>query len=400
MNRMSITTLVLGFLGATFLVPTAAEAIPAFARQYKISCTTCHEPFPRLKEFGEEFAANGFTIPEQEKDRDFVSAGDDLLRLNRDFPLAVRFDAFSLFESDSPVGSDLQSPWGLKLLSGGNLSRNVGYYFYFFMDERGEVAGVEDAYVHFNNIGGRPFDIMVGQFQTSDPLMKRELRLTYEDYHIYKTKVGDSHTDLTYDRGVMMTYDIEKTGTGLVALVCNGNGKPEAYQENGGAKKYDTDKYKNFAFRVAQDLGGNLGAGYYFYYGKEAGLETGGDGTFRDNEIVYHGPDLVLGNGVFDLTLQYLFRSDTNPSFVAAPRDVDTEGVVAELVISPRKDRSRYHFTLLYNQVDSDWNQHDYETMTVGATYLVSRNLRLTAEFTSDIQEETQRGVLGLVSAF
>ena len=107
----------------------------------------------------------------------------------------------------------------------------MGYYFYFYMDERGEVAGVEDAYIHFNNIGGVPFDIMVGQFQTSDPLMKRELRLTYEDYNIYGTAIGQSAIKLTYDRGVMLTYDIESTGTGLVGLVVNGNGKPDADAE-------------------------------------------------------------------------------------------------------------------------------------------------------------------------
>ena len=34
---------------AALLAPLDAEAIPAFARKYKVSCTTCHAPFPRLK---------------------------------------------------------------------------------------------------------------------------------------------------------------------------------------------------------------------------------------------------------------------------------------------------------------------------------------------------------------
>ncbi len=97
-------------ISTALLVPTTADAIPAFARTHKLSCTTCHAPFPRLKPFGEEFAANGFTIPEQEKERDFVSAGDDLLKLNKTLPLAVRFDAYALFDSDSDITSDLQAP--------------------------------------------------------------------------------------------------------------------------------------------------------------------------------------------------------------------------------------------------------------------------------------------------
>lgn len=31
-----------------------------------------------------------------------------------------------------------------------------------------------------------------------------ELRLTYEDYNIYKTSIGQSMTNLTYDRGVVV----------------------------------------------------------------------------------------------------------------------------------------------------------------------------------------------------
>ena len=70
-----------------------------------------------------------------------------------------------------------------KLLSGGALTKNVAYYFYFFFSERGEVAGVEDAFLMFNNVGNSELDIYAGQFQVSDPLFKRELRLFYQDYH-------------------------------------------------------------------------------------------------------------------------------------------------------------------------------------------------------------------------
>ncbi len=387
-NLFAISLLVV--VVATTLMPTAAEAIPAFARTHKLSCTTCHAPFPRLKDFGNEFAANGFTIPEQEKERDFISAGDDLMKLNKTFPLAVRFDAYALFDSDTEITSDLAAPWALKLLSGGTLAKDIGYYFYFFMDERGEVAGVEDAYVHFNNIGGKQFDVMVGQFQTSDPLMKRELRLTYDDYQLYRTKIGDSSNDLTYDRGVMVTYDFESTGTGLVGLVVNGNGKPDA----GENRKYDNDKYKNYGFRAIQRVADPMNVGYYFYVGKEMG-DTG-----FANEVTYHGPDFTLGNGMFDLTFQYLFRKDTDPNFTGIDVDVETQGLVAELVIAPQRDRSRNYFTLLYNQIDSDWDQHDYETFTAGATHLMARNVRLTLEYTRNVELETNRGVIGLVTAF
>ena len=59
MNRKNFTfALLLLVLLAVGSIPRQAEAIPAFARQHKISCTTCHAPFPRLKDFGEEFAGS------------------------------------------------------------------------------------------------------------------------------------------------------------------------------------------------------------------------------------------------------------------------------------------------------------------------------------------------------
>ena len=81
-------------------------AIPAFARRYKISCSTCHAPFPKLKPYGEDFAGDGMILKEEEKARDYVSAGDDLLWLNRDFPVAARFEVFGVHESDNDIKND------------------------------------------------------------------------------------------------------------------------------------------------------------------------------------------------------------------------------------------------------------------------------------------------------
>ena len=109
------------FLLTNLFIIDDAEAIPAFARRYKISCSTCHAPFPKLKPYGDDFAGAGFILQEEEKERDYVTAGDDLLWLNKEFPVAARFEAYGLYESDSKTENDLQTPYGLKLLSGGTL---------------------------------------------------------------------------------------------------------------------------------------------------------------------------------------------------------------------------------------------------------------------------------------
>jgi len=391
---LALALAVMAFATITLLRPPGAEAIPAFARRYKISCSTCHAPFPKLKDFGDEFAGNGFYIPEEEKERDYVTAGDDMLWLPRTFPLSIRFDAYGVYREGADTDTDFQIPWGMKIMSGGSVYKNIGYYFYFYMSERGEVAGIEDAYVHFNDIGGAPFDIMLGQFQTSDPLMKRELRLTYEDYVIYKVSVGYSAINLTYDRGFMLTYGIDRTGTDLVGMLVNGNGKPEADEETG---HFDNDRYKNGGLRVFQSITDYGGAGAFFYYGKEGVEMEGRTGT---NEVTYWGVDCNVAGGPFEFTLQYLNRKDTSPLVQEDVTDISTDGFVAELVCARDRMKSRHYLVLLYNGVDSQLNKLDYETLTASYTYLLARNIRLMAEWTNSFTTHQNRVVLGVVTGF
>lgn len=49
--------------GVSFFLPTKSYAIPAFARKYQTSCTTCHLDFPKLNDFGKAFKDAGFKFP-------------------------------------------------------------------------------------------------------------------------------------------------------------------------------------------------------------------------------------------------------------------------------------------------------------------------------------------------
>jgi hypothetical protein len=44
-----------------------AHAIPAFARQYNTSCSTCHIDFPKLNDFGKAFKDAGFKFPKDDE---------------------------------------------------------------------------------------------------------------------------------------------------------------------------------------------------------------------------------------------------------------------------------------------------------------------------------------------
>lgn len=374
---------------ATLAAPSPADAIPAFARKYRMSCTTCHAPIPRLKAYGNDFAGNGFVLADQDASRYFVETGDKDLDLIRELPLAIRFEGFIKHETASRKELDFTAPYNLKLLSGGSLTRNVAYYFYFFFSERGEVAGVEDAFLMFNNVGNSELDVYVGQFQVSDPLFKRELRLFYQDYQVYRLKIGDSRIDLAYDRGLMLTYGLP-SGTEFVAEILNGNGIGAA-DEN---RTYDDDKYKTFFGRVSQDLGPNLRLGGCGYYGKE-----GADN--QTNELWMLGLDGTVGNDRIELNAQYLERRDDNPWFAAVkPDEVKSRGLMAEVIIMPDGERSRLYVGGLFNWINSSVNDYDYQRATGHIGYLLRTNIRLIAENTYDFENEENQFVVGFVSAF
>ena len=385
--RKSILWLIALALAIACVLETG-RAIPAFARKYNMSCTTCHSPFPRMKPFGADFAGNGFQLEGQEPSRYFVDTGDDLLNLLRDFPVAVRLEGYMRYNYKSEGKTDFQTPYVVKLLSGGNVTKDISYYFYFFFGERGEVAGLEDAFLYFNNLFGSELDIQFGQFQVSDPLFKRELRLTFEDYQIYGATPGLSSASLTYDRGIIFSHGLF-AGNGIVLEVLNGNGIGPADAN----RAFDNDANKNFMGRISQEIGSAFRLGAFGYYGKE---EQSG---FR-NFTRMIGPDLSVSYDQFEVNAQAAWRYDDNPFFVSTTGRRETRGGFGEIIVTPEGDKSRVYGVLLYNIVRSDVSSLDYQSVSGHIGYLLRRNVRLTAEYSYNIDLEAHGITAGFVMAF
>ncbi len=385
MNNICLKILAVVLL---IIVYSDAQSIPAFARKYNMSCKVCHAPFPKMKPYGEDFAANGFQLPGKEPPRFEKKTGDDLLLLMRELPLALRFELFGQYENGRNVNEDFRTPYALKIMSGGNIFKDVSYYIYFFLSERGEVAGIEDAFVSFNNLFSDKvdLDLTIGQYQVSDPLFKRELRLEQEDYQIYRVRPGKSFVNLTYDRGLMLAYGAP-TKTDIVAEIVNGNGISTT-------DVFDIDKYKNFMLRASQEITPIFRLGTFGYYGKEKPDSAA-------NELFMLGADFTLGNDKFELNAQYVYREDSNPNMLTSGQNRSvTQGGFAELIISPKGDDSRLIGTLLYNKVDSDFDELDYNSYTAGLNYLLARNLRIIGEYTYVSEAKRSEVTFGIITAF
>ena len=424
MRRLTSIAVPLLFSVAVSFIPSHAamageprHRIPAFARKYRVSCVTCHAPVPRLNAVGEAFAANGFQFATNEAPRDTIATGDPLLRLQNNLPLAIRYDAYMTAISkrlNGQVVVDQQLPWVMKLLSGGPIADKISYYAYFLLTERGEVAGLEDAYVQFTDVGGSGVSVIAGQFQVSDPLFKRELRLEYEDYQPYRMRVGASPVDLTYDRGVMALWS-PWDGTDLALEVVSGQGLTPGNE----ARQYDRDNSKNFALRVSQDIG-PLRLGAFGYYGEERAAGS--------NRVRVLGPDATLplaSKG--ELNVQLLRRWDADPFLgtctLAAPCPggetspfaTTVDAAFVEAIVWPRGPGGRWFVSALFNAIDADRPivslrlgeqsgppgfLERYTAGGIGLHYLLRRNARLLGEGSWDFGRDQARLTTGLSVAF
>ncbi|KKL90768.1 hypothetical protein LCGC14_1901400, partial [marine sediment metagenome] len=154
-------------IGLAALIPaTTASAIPAFARKYKTSCSTCHEAFPRLNAVGEAFRLGGYRFADDElyvKDEK-LELGDEAYKKvwpqaiwPTDIPwlppLAIVFDSKFLMNTNGQgdARSEFLFPNTAKLIGAGSMGDNMSFYF-----ELGFARGVEggEGAHHSESAGG------------------------------------------------------------------------------------------------------------------------------------------------------------------------------------------------------------------------------------------------------
>jgi hypothetical protein len=399
MLKKVIPIIILLSLVADF-IPKPAEALPLFARKYKMSCVMCHTGFPQLNSFGQSFASNGYQMPEEDPKDHVEQIEENKLLLHQYFPFAIRVDSFYRLRNDSSVQFDQETPASVKLLTSGMLKKDITYYFYFFFDERGGVTGIEDAFLIFNDIiDGENLDVRFGQFQITDSIFPREQRLTFQDFSYFTTRVSDSGFRLVYDRASEINYNFNATediGIGLLGGVANGNGIGTA----NNSRNFDSDNFKNFYGRVNISYG-NQGIGLYAYHGKEKNSSEVKNNFFRV------GPD-------FNFTLfedwnlwgSYLYGEDDNGLFqTAGSGKIKSWGGFTGVTHILNDD---WMLSLLHNYVDVDRKPNlNVNVITANLSYYLMRNLKFMFEVTGDIQntsanhtKKTHTGVFGVVFAY
>jgi hypothetical protein len=212
--NLGVIALVACTVGFLWFLATAqkAEAIPAFARKYQTSCTTCHNDFPELNDFGEAFKKAGFRFPKD--DELFVKQPPVLLgaaaqkevfpeavypgQIPGFLPLGFRYSGFAAYNSRQPSAlgflprTDLFMPNTFTVIAAGAFGPSLSFWIDDDISAGGSGAdgGLGDGYIKFNNLGhyiGLPKDalnVRFGQFELDLPFTQaRTINLT--DYDVY-----------------------------------------------------------------------------------------------------------------------------------------------------------------------------------------------------------------------
>ena len=177
MTPSRVRPLVLGFIGLLVLaIPRPAKAIPAFARKYGTTCTTCHTVYPKLNPFGEAFRRNGFRFPGTDSDmvkQGTVALGADAYKkmfpdavwpgtLPASVPLSVGFNGQIVFHPDTGSGGGLADNGAAvnaddlieegHLWAGGSFDDGITYFSELTASADG--IEIERAVVSFNDLIG------------------------------------------------------------------------------------------------------------------------------------------------------------------------------------------------------------------------------------------------------
>jgi hypothetical protein len=222
-------------LGAAVLLAVlsserSAQAIPAFAREYNVPCSTCHTLVTRRNEFGDAFRRNGYHWPlGDEADRNARSMpptemkgqalGTGLLPVRAPIAVVTTFSGSWTDNRQDQNKTAVGTP-SLNLVFGGPLSKKVG----FFGAWAGGTAPSELAFTWSRVIKNNPaLNFRFGLFEQSTTLFKNNESLlggyvlgtsSVSGYQLSMGRIGGEATGILRDRTAWAAGIVSDNGAG------------------------------------------------------------------------------------------------------------------------------------------------------------------------------------------
>jgi hypothetical protein len=350
--RSALFSLVL--LLAIFLLDCRpAAAIPMFARKYGMPCSSCHEAWPKLSPFGQQFKDNGYQMG-NERDA-------PIYQNPAYWPVAFRItpnwhleENHHLPVDDGAGGTTYANVHtqgfdfgGLDILTAGTLAKNISFLLVPSSDELGAFH-FESVNIRFDNMFNSPWvNFKVGKFELDNLLSeKRILGLSanggfYQNYHfqpyvapgtpsgLYTFGLGDNQLGMEW-----MGHSRDDRTRLSVSLLSPTDGNPDFQSGVGGAagNTYDVYLAGSRAFEVGslglQRVGGFAYFGHAPTYAKYTSGGTPVNGTGAGNEPYYRAGFIGMWYlHRLDFTTMYFYGHDSAFLGTNTPANLGTAGL-------------------------------------------------------------------------
>jgi hypothetical protein len=309
----------------------SASALPAFARKYGMPCSACHEVWPKLSPFGQQFKDNGYQMMNDRDAPIFQQPGY--------WPVTFRITPIWHRESTNhvavdnpagPVGSQMETQittdgfdWtGLDFHAAGTLAKNISFYVLPSSDNTGAFH-FESLWARFDNLLGSSWlNVKFGKFELDNLLSeKRILTLStnggfYQNYHFqpltensgfFHFGIGDNQ-----DGVELMGHSKDDRTRYSVSVLSSNDGQPGLPTSRG----YNTFVTASQAFQVGtlglQRVGafGYFGQAPTYFHFTQAG--AGVPGTGVGNKSFYRAGLIGMWYAnKLDITTMYFHGSDS-----------------------------------------------------------------------------------------
>jgi hypothetical protein len=299
--------IVLGAL-AVLAAPGPAEAIPAFARRYKVECHFCHEGFPKLNTIGQRFRERGLRM---EREDDFDAGG-----WIRSIPVTLRGWATHSFR-EAADDSDYAL---LKGVTAGNLGTRFSYWLddSVFFDLTGDsddsVTHLEpdNAWLRFDVLKGNKLYARAGRLELDLPFTQARTSHLFS-YEIYFANTGyESDAIGLYQEGFELGGDFNRD-TRWSAAVVKGRNDDTAEQASEDAGKFDANVFLRIARRAERNR-----FGAFAYIGRNTLYNPAGRLEWKDN-ILRLGADVDVW--LQKLNLYGVLLYGRNDNAIATPAE-------------------------------------------------------------------------------
>jgi hypothetical protein len=336
-----------------FSACSPASAIPAFARKYGMPCSACHEAWPKLSPFGQQFKDNGYQLGNDRDAPIFQQAAywPIAFRITPNWHMERNENTVVDGAAESQVLATVTTRGfdytGMDILTAGTLAKNFSFLLVPSSDETGAFH-FESVNVRFDNLLGTPWlNVKVGKFELDNLLSeKRIVTLSanggfYQNYHFqpwlspgvaspsYVFGLGDNQLGIEW-----MGHSANDRTRVSAALLQGTDGNPDFQAGSGGAagRAYEGYIAASQAFEA-----GSLGlqrVGGFAYFGQAPTYPQyaqGGApifGTGIGNKPYYRAGFIGMWYlKKLDFTTMYFYGHDNVFLATGTPSNLGTDGL-------------------------------------------------------------------------